>query len=264
MSILSSFFVLLFYLSLLVFFVGLFFKVKQYAKTEQPLKIPVAPAPLTKSKVYFRMFREVIFFESLFKSSKWTWIFSWLFHFGLLLVLIRHIRYFYPGDIPEVLLLTQPFKYAAFAMLVGVLGLLIRRITVERVRYISSPSDYLLLILLIIIVISGSVMTFTTNHTNIMMVKDFASGLITFNFSSMPSEINFIIHLLFVFILILIFPFSKLLHAPGIFFSPTRNQVDDSRKNRHISNWALVQETNKEIVLGETLGTNITDVKKDK
>jgi hypothetical protein len=26
-----------------------------------------------------------------------------------------------------------------------------------------------------------------------------------------------------------IFPFSKLLHAPGVFFSPTRNQVDSSR-----------------------------------
>ena len=35
-----------------------------------------------------------------------------------------------------------------------------------------------------------------------------------------------------------VFPFSKLLHAPGLFFSPTRNQADDSRERRHIAPWA--------------------------
>ena len=34
------------------------------------------------------------------------------------------------------------------------------------------------------------------------------------------------LHLLFVIILMLIFPISKLLHAPAVFFSPTRNQTD--------------------------------------
>ena len=32
----------------------------------------------------------------------------------------------------------------------------------------------------------------------------------------------------------IIFPFSKLLHAPGVFFSPTRNQVDNPREQRHL------------------------------
>ena len=31
-----------------------------------------------------------------------------------------------------------------------------------------------------------------------------------------------------------VFPFSKLLHAPGVFFSPSRNQADDSRERRHV------------------------------
>mgnify|MGYP003352483942 CR=1 FL=1 len=30
----------------------------------------------------------------------------------------------------------------------------------------------------------------------------------------------------------------KLLHAPGVFFSPTRNQVDDARQKRHVASWA--------------------------
>ena len=44
--------------------------------------------------------------------------------------------------------------------------------------------------------------------------------------------------LLLVTMLMIIFPFSKLLHAPGLFFSPTRNQVDNPREKRHIAEWA--------------------------
>jgi hypothetical protein len=35
-----------------------------------------------------------------------------------------------------------------------------------------------------------------------------------------------------------VFPISKLLHAPGLFFSPTRYQVDNPREARHVASWA--------------------------
>jgi nitrate reductase gamma subunit len=256
MTTLSLIFTLLFYASLIIFFVGMARKIYQFYITPAPLKIPVAPTPLTKGGVVARLTREVVLFESLFKSNKWIWLFGFLFHFGLLLVLIRHLRYFWPGDIPEILALTQPFKYAAFAMLVGLAGLLFRRVAVARIRYISAPSDYLMLIMLIIIGVSGAVMTFTSNHIDIVMAKEFTSGLITFNWSEMPSQIHFVVHFLLVLVLLIVFPISKLLHVPGVFFSPTRNQVDDARKKRHISNWALTQEQNNEVKLGDTLGTD--------
>jgi len=40
----------------------------------------------------------------------------------------------------------------------------------------------------------------------------------------------------------LVFPISKLLHAPGLFFSPGRNQADTSREVRHLSAWAAVAD----------------------
>jgi nitrate reductase gamma subunit len=46
------------------------------------------------------------------------------------------------------------------------------------------------------------------------------------------------LHLLLVAALMIVFPFSKLLHAPGVFFSPTRNQPDDPRETRHLAPWA--------------------------
>ncbi len=254
MSVISIFFTALFYISLIVFLVGMARKIYQFWITPVPLKIPTAPTPLTQTGVVMRMMREVALFESLFKSNKWIWLFGWLFHFGLLLVLIRHIRYFWPGDLPDIFLLTQPFKYAAFAMVIGLIGLMLRRIFVERIRYISAPSDYLMLIMLIIIGVSGAVMTFTSSHTDIIMVKEFASGLVSFNWANLPTEVHFLVHIFLVFVLMAVFPISKLLHVPGIFFSPTRNQVDDARLKRHISSWALKQEQEHVTRLEQTLG----------
>ena len=53
-----------------------------------------------------------------------------------------------------------------------------------------------------------------------------------------PGDVLVAVHLALVAVLMLIFPFSKLLHAPGVFFSPTRNQVDDPRERRHLAPWA--------------------------
>jgi hypothetical protein len=85
MSFLSSVYAYLFYFAAFVLIAGLLAKVVQYARTPAPLKIPTTPAPTTKAGVVFRITREVVFFESLFRGNKWIWIFGWLFHFGLFL-----------------------------------------------------------------------------------------------------------------------------------------------------------------------------------
>ena len=243
----SYFFALLFIFATLVLVVGLARKIIQYARTPAPLKIPTTPAPVTRSGVVLRMFREVVFFESLFKATKWTWLFGWLFHIGLLLVLLRHLRYFVePTWLPNwmwfLIELIQPFGiYAAFAMVAGLLGLFIRRVFVDRVRYISAPSDYLWLLLLGFIGVSGLIMQFVS-RTDVVMVKQFFTGLMTFSWGQLPVDFPLIVHLLLVAVLMILFPFSKLLHVPGIFFSPTRNQVDNPREKRHIAPWAKAME----------------------
>jgi len=237
MSFLTIVYALLFYAATAILTLGLVYRIFVFAKTPAPLKIPTTPAPVTKAGVVLRLFREVAFFESLFKGSKWTWIFSWMFHLGLLLVLIRHARYFI-DPVPLPLILIQPFGvYAGFAMVAGLAGLWARRFLVDRIRYISVPSDHLMLALLILIGFSGLMMKFIA-HTDIVMVKQFFQGLMSFDWKALPVDFPLIVHLALVAALMIIFPFSKLLHAPGIFFSPTRNQVDNPREKRHIAPWA--------------------------
>ncbi|PCJ75130.1 MAG: nitrate reductase [Rhodobacteraceae bacterium] len=233
----AALYAFLFYIATLLLVVGTGMKIRRYAKAPAPLKIPTMPAPRTQKGVYFRMFREVAFFESLFKSNKWIWLFGYLFHLGMLVVLLRHIRYF-TFDVWWWVELIQPFGiYASYLMIIGLIGLLVRRIVVERVRYISSPSDYLMLLLLIGIAGSGMLMKFVM-PTDIIMVKGFFLGLIRFQINDLPSSPILLVHLGSVAFLMIIFPISKLLHGPGIFFSPTRNQIDNSREKRHIAPWA--------------------------
>ena len=231
---------ILFYLAAALFTIGVVRKIFIYSKTPQPLKIPTTPAPLTKTGVAWRLIKEVTVFESLFKSNKWIWIFGWMFHLGLFLVLARHLRYFIE-PVPTVITLIQPFgKYAAFAMIAGLIGLWGRRFFVDRVRYISSMSDHLMLLLLLTIGISGALMTFGGEalNTDITAVKAFIMGLMFFDLQPLPDSTFLLIHLAVVAVLMIVFPISKLLHAPGVFFSPTRNQTDDVRERRHTAGWS--------------------------
>ena len=120
--------------------------------------------------------REVVFFESLFKASKWTWLFGWLFHAALLLVLLRHLRYFQQPVWTPIVWVQAFGMYAGFAMALGLAGLWARRFLVDRVRYISTPSDHLHLALLLAIGLSGLGMRFVA-PTDIVAVKAFMLGL---------------------------------------------------------------------------------------
>jgi nitrate reductase gamma subunit len=239
--VLSTLYAFLFYFATLMLVIGTGQKIRKYAKAPAPLKIPTTPAPTTQGGVILRMFREVAFFESLFKSNKWIWLFGYLFHAGLALVLLRHFRYF-TNPVWFWVEWIQPFGvYAAFAMVLGLIGLWARRFLVERIRYISSPSDHLMLALLLGIGLSGMMMKFVSK-TDIVAVKIFFQGLMRFQINDLPTHPALLLHLGLVALLMIVFPISKLLHAPGVFFSPTRNQIDNPREKRHLAPWAAELE----------------------
>jgi nitrate reductase gamma subunit len=237
MSALAVAYAVLLYAATAVLVVGVALKIRSYLRTPSPLKIPTTPAPTTQGGVALRLTREVVFFESLFRASKWTWIFGWTFHAALLLVLLRHLRYFQQPVWQPVVLVQAIGAYAGFAMVAGLAGLWARRWLVDRVRYISTPSDHLHLVLLLAIGLSGLAMRFV-NHTDIIAVKAYMLGLLRLDLQPLPADAPLLIHLALVALLMAIFPISKLLHAPGLFFSPTRNQADNSREQRHLTPWA--------------------------
>lgn len=227
---------LLFYAATAILLGGLGYKIYLYVRTPQPLKIPTTPAPTTPSGVVWRMFKEIVIFESLFKANKWIWFFGWLFHFALFLALFHHLNVSF-GLFGSLIPIS---RYAGVMMVIGLAGLWARRLLVDRLRYISAPSDHLMLALLMGIVLTGLPMRYVA-YPDILGLRAFFTGLFYFDWRPLPTQPLLMTHLALVAVLMMVFPISKLLHAPGIFFSPTRNQADDPRARRHVAGWTADQ-----------------------
>jgi nitrate reductase gamma subunit len=267
--------------ALVVFVGGFVWKVVYWAKSPVPFAIPttggqqrsldwIKPArldnPWTMPAVIGRMALEVLTFRSLFRnttaerttingvprityySSKWLWVFALAFHYSMLVILIRHGRFFLE-PVPVALSIVEfldgmfqigtPRFYLTDALILFGLGMLfLRRIFSERLRYLSLPADYFALFLLLSVVCSGIWMRYLSK-ADIATVKTFIMDFSDFC-PFMPAEglpSVFLIHLTFVCALLIYFPFSKLMHMGGVFMSPTRNMKADTRAERHINPW---------------------------
>jgi nitrate reductase gamma subunit len=224
------------YLVGFLFIVGIVFRVYLYWATPAPLPIPVTPAPKTIAGSVVRLAGDVVIFQNLLKYDKLLWVGAWLFHVGLLLILLRHLRYFlYP--VPNWVIVLQTIgMYAGFLFPLSVLYLFWRRLALKRTLYISGVPDFGVLILLGLIAGSGILMKYAA-HVYLVDVKAFVVGLLTLQPVAPPAHPVFIIHLLLVLALMIYFPFSKLMHAGGIFFSPTRYQAYKTLERRYINPW---------------------------
>ncbi|MCG6553896.1 MAG: respiratory nitrate reductase subunit gamma [Candidatus Magnetominusculus sp. LBB02] len=235
------------YAALLVFVAGFLYKVYfGYYKTPQPLKIPQTPQPTTLGGVIIRMAGDVFFFRSLSKGTTLLFMAGWVFHFMFFLILIRHIRYFV-SSVPEfVSALGNGAMGIASLLMVALIILFVRRLIDKKVNYVSSFADYFALALIMGIVQTGIMMHYEKFRPNIVEVKAFVLDLMSLKSPfltmimhphSSPGNSLFITHLSLVAALLIYFPFSKLMHAGGYFFSPTRNMINNAREVRYINPW---------------------------
>jgi nitrate reductase gamma subunit len=215
-----------------------------------------------------RMALEVLLFRSLFRnlrtelrpwreypeggrlifwSTKWLWLGAIAFHYSFLTVLSRHLKFFtepVPFFVPllesvdSFLQIYVPAVYmSGIVLLAALIYLLGRRIVDAKLHYLSLASDYFPLFLILGIGISGVLMRYFLK-VDIVAVKELAMGLATFH-PKVPEGIGviFYIHLFLVSTLLAYFPFSKLVHMAGVFFSMTRNMASNNRAVRHVNPW---------------------------
>ncbi|NOZ76989.1 MAG: nitrate reductase [Euryarchaeota archaeon] len=219
-----------------VFVIGFIARMVGWYRIPVPLKIPTTPAPKTLPGVLSRVATEVFVFRSLFKADKALWVGGYVFHVSFALIILRHMRYFI-DPMPRVVLAVQTIGvYAGFAMVLSLAYLLYRRAVFERVRYVTTFADYFAILLIMAIGITGLWMRYI-DRVFVIDVKNFAMGALTLQMNSPPAHPVFWLHLCLVATLIVMFPFSKLMHSGGIFFSPTRNQRDNPRDRRYINPW---------------------------
>lgn len=264
------------YVAVAVFLAGFASRIIGWAKSPVPFRIPTTAGqqksldfiqhdrfdnPVTPGQTFIRMFLEVCCFRTLFRnnkvelkdgrvsyaSSKWLWLFSLLFHYSFLLIVIRHMRLFFEPVpacigfvefIDGIMQIGVPRLYMSDLLILAGLGFLLgRRLQDPKLRYISLVTDYFPLLLIIGIALSGIYMRYF-EHVDILAIKKLTMGLVTFS-PVIPAGISvvFFIHLFLVCVLLVYFPFSKLMHAGGVFLSPTRNMPNDTRINHHENPW---------------------------
>lgn len=270
--------VLLPYIAFAVFVVGFIYRIVNWAKSPVPFRIPTTSGqqksldfikqnkidnPSSKGGVIVRMLLEVLFFRSLFKNSKaevtkdgdityqwekWLWLFALCFHWGFFFTVVRHLRFFtdpVPGFLGMVEAVDgvfwvdlQRLYLTGVLLLVGITALFIRRLYLDKVRYISLVQDFFPLVLIMGIAISGMSLRYL-HHTDVNAIKELAMGWMNFSFAVPEASISvtFYFHLVLVCTLLIYFPTSKLMHAAGVFMSPTRNMANNNRMVRHINPW---------------------------
>ena len=204
---------------------GCAYRVGIWLKARNSLPIPLTPAPRTRSGVVMRLCLELFAFRSLARADKTTWLASLLFHYGLLWLAIVHLRFVFTSLPTFLIPFIQYSGWATLCVIVGLSVLLLRRLLVDRVRYVSAPSDYLHLMLLISIAVSGALLK-RVWPVNLFEVGEFLRGVFRVSWVPLPDHAGLVVHLLLVLVLLLVFPISKLLHGVGVIVSPTFNQRD--------------------------------------
>jgi nitrate reductase gamma subunit len=226
------------YFAILAFLLGLLGKLIGYLRAPMPWPEVVTPAPETEGGAVLRVVGDVLIFPNLFKADKLLWIGAWIFHVGLAAILFRHLRYFtYP--VPTLVLYMETVAlFFGYVFGIAVLFLFWRRLALPRSLYISNVPDYFALALLGAIAGTG-ILTSYWLHVNIVDVKAFAMGILTLHPIEPPKHALFLVHYFLVMCLLIYFPSSKLLHAGGIFFSPSRNQPYQIQKagKRYVNPW---------------------------
>ena len=262
--------------ALAIFVIGFIRRILLWAKSPVPFRIPttcgqekslpwIKSAPFENPSgipgVIGRMALEILLFRSLFRNSDveiidrrpvygstgWLWFFGLIFHGSLLVIILRHLRFFTEPILPGIAALSAvdgffelavPTLYLSDVLLLAaVIFLFVRRIVNAQLRYISQVPDYFALLLIAAIAATGLWMRHI-QPTDLEQVKALVMGWVTLSpYSPQSVGVVFFIHLFLICVLLAWFPFSKLMHAGGIFLSPTRNLANNSRSLRHINPW---------------------------
>lgn len=233
----------LLYASAAVFLAGMGWRLLTWLRAPVPLKIVLTPGPATSAGVTRRLAGEALLFRSLFQADRWLWGAAWLFHVSLVLLAVGHVAGLVVPELARASLRLTEDQFHQLAQVAGgvfgvlavvpLLCLLLRRFTMERLRHISTFSDYFALALLLLVIATGNQMRFM-GGLDLAQARQFVSGVLTLRPVAPPSDSAFLAHLLLVCALLIYIPFSKLMHLGGLFFSPTLNQKNNPRECRHV------------------------------
>ncbi|MDI6900094.1 MAG: respiratory nitrate reductase subunit gamma [Anaerosomatales bacterium] len=218
------------YLAIAVFVLGIAWRVYEWSTTpKSPVPLGLFPKPKTGAGRFGKMLKDTFLAPHSARIEPRMWLFAMMFHVAALAAFVGHLRIIqeYPL-LPQWLGEDGMNTFAAWAggiagtlMMIAVLYWIGRR-TFGPFKNLSVPEDFLLLALLLGVIIMGNHMRFF-GHVHAETYREWFQSLLAFR-PMLPDEIvhsnvgwSLGTHMLFVDLLLIYFPFSKLVHTIGSF-----------------------------------------------
>jgi len=166
---------------------------------------------------------DIVLLRRLFMVNPALWIGEWVFHASLLVIIIRHLRYFMDPVPAWVVWAQTPGWIAGFLLPAALLYILVIRLLTGQEKF-SSPANLLMLVNVLAIAVTGLLMS-TWYRTDLTAVKLFALGIVTFTPSSPPLSVLFLSHLGLVLALLLYVP-SHVFTAPLVMVAARGRELE--------------------------------------
>ncbi|MFQ6101799.1 MAG: respiratory nitrate reductase subunit gamma [Anaerolineae bacterium] len=218
------------YIAVVVFFGGIAYQLYRWRqKSSVTVHLSLFPRPQGRLGRLIDTLVDILTLRGLWKVNKPLWAGGFIMHLGLFLLLVGHVRAFTDYYFLWDLLQWGEEQQTEFSHVAGTIAgllfmiplfyLLARRFS-GAVKWLSNPEDYFVLVLLIGIAITGNHMRFL-REVDAHQVRDFIQGLFFFRWQPAPMSTgtSFLYHFAFVQLLMVYFPFSKLMHTVGSVFS---------------------------------------------
>lgn len=212
------------YLAVATFLLGMAWRTWDWLSKSVPFPLTVSAAPGGIASHAFAVAAELTWFGSLYRGDRRLWLLAWLMHASLLLILLGHLvgialaaeqfRYFGASKEASVRLSGLLGISAGLVLVAALLALSFRRMASEHVKRISALSDYLPLMWLLAVAGTGMAMRLLT-AVDLADVRAYLAGLLLLSPRPLPDIPLFIVHFTAVNVLLIYFPYSKLVHLTG-------------------------------------------------
>ena len=221
---------ILVYIAVAVFIGGSIYQIVRWMRRpKSPIRQGMFPQPANKGLRFLKLGKDNFLFPQVLDTDRWMWFFVIGMHLAGIGLFLGHTRLF--GDVSIALSIFGEHRLEqlggiigggiGIALLIAFTYFLIRRFK-SPYKELSTPADYLLIVLILLLILFGDHLRFT-HPFGIQEYREYMDSLLAFRPSYpaiilySPSRWILTGHVMTACVLLIYFPFSKLIHFFGSF-----------------------------------------------
>ncbi len=183
-----------------------------------------SPAASPEKRGLLSAVLDILFLSRLFKVNAGLWWGEWFFHVSFVLVIIRHLVYFF-NPVPRWIAALQTLGVVAgYVLPASLLYIFFWRFAVERRKYVSLYNVFLTLMLLAVSV-SGLLLRHIL-RVDLVKIKEFMMSVLVFEpAAEFPGNWLFLVHFVLVLVVVPLLP-SHIFTAPVTLLEARRREEE--------------------------------------